>query len=87
LKEALGVPDGNGVIVTAVRPEGPAAVAGIRPGDVVAAVAGQPIAGLDDLRRVRDETAGRQQPLELLIRTGTLDRVVRVRPDRPDADG
>ena len=86
LKEALGVPDGNGVIVTAVRPEGPAAVAGIRPGDVVAAVAGQPIAGLDDLRRMRGDIAGRQQPLELLIRTGTLERVVRVRPDRPDAD-
>jgi hypothetical protein len=53
----------------------------------VAAVAGQPIAGLDDLRRVRGEVAGRQQPLELLIRTGTLERVVRIRPDRPDADG
>ncbi len=87
LMEALGVPEGNGIIVTVVRPEGQAAAAGIRPGDVVAAVAGQSIAGLDDLRRVRGEVDGRQQPLELLIRTGTLERVVRVRPDRPDADG
>jgi serine protease Do len=86
LMEALGVPEGNGIIVTAVRPEGPAAVAGIRPGDVVAAVAGQPIAGLDDLRRMRGEVAGLRQPVELLIRTGTLERLVRVRPDRSDGN-
>jgi len=81
------VPDGDGVIVTAVRPEGPAAAAGIRPGDVVAAVAGRSIGGLDDLLRARSEVAGRSQPLELLIRTGTMERLVRVRPDRPDTDG
>ncbi len=86
LKEALGVPDGTGVIVMAVRPDGPAAEAGIRAGDVLAAVDGQPIAGLDDLRRIRGEIAGRQQPLELLIRTGPLERLARVRPDRPGTE-
>ncbi|MHB8079023.1 MAG: trypsin-like peptidase domain-containing protein [Candidatus Krumholzibacteriia bacterium] len=87
LKEALGVPEGSGVIVVTVRPEGPAAAAGIRPGDVVVAVAGRPIGGLDDLRLAQGETAGRQQLLELLIRTGTMERVVQVRPERPDSDG
>jgi serine protease DegQ len=39
----LGLPAGQGVIITGVLQGGPAAQAGVRPGDVIAAVAGQPV--------------------------------------------
>jgi S1-C subfamily serine protease len=44
----LGVTQ-NGVVVYAVTPDGPAAKAGVRPGDVVTAVAGQNIATVEEL--------------------------------------
>jgi Do/DeqQ family serine protease len=43
LAEGFGVPSGTGVIITGVLKNGPADQAGIRPGDVITAVAGQPI--------------------------------------------
>ena len=43
LAEGFGVPSGTGVIITGVLKNGPADQAGIRPGDVITAVAGQPV--------------------------------------------
>jgi S1-C subfamily serine protease len=40
------------VEVITVEPEGPAAVAGIRPEDLVVSVGGEPVAGMDDLLRL-----------------------------------
>ena len=44
LAEALGLPVRQGVLVTGVLGSGPAARAGVRPGDVVLSVAGKPVA-------------------------------------------
>ena len=63
---ALGMP-GGGALVTGVEPRGPAAVAGIREGDVLIAVDGVPITGVDDLHRsLTGERAGREVHVEVL---------------------
>jgi len=40
---------GRGVEVITVEPDGPAAVAGVRPEDLIVSVGGQPVAAMDDL--------------------------------------
>jgi len=49
---ADGLAASGGVTVTAVEPDSPAAKAGLRPGDIVVAFGGSPIAGIDDLQRM-----------------------------------
>ena len=49
LAETFKVPSKNGVIITGVLQNGPAAQAGVRPGDVVTAVAGQPVKNVTEL--------------------------------------
>jgi serine peptidase DegS len=48
LARALNVETAGGVVVKGVQPNGPAAQAGIRIGDVLTAIAGRPIAGFHD---------------------------------------
>jgi serine protease Do/serine protease DegQ len=50
LAEAFGIPDGRGVILSEVSPDGPAARAGLRHGDVVIAFNGRPVASRDQMR-------------------------------------
>jgi len=49
LAESFSVTPGTGVIITGVLQNGPAAQAGIRPGDVVTHVAGKPVANVAQL--------------------------------------
>ena len=49
LAESFGVRSGQGVIITGVLQNGPAAQAGMRPGDVVTAVAGKEVKTVPDL--------------------------------------
>ncbi len=49
LAESFGVRSGQGVIITGVLQNGPAAQAGMRPGDVVMAVAGREVKTVPDL--------------------------------------
>ncbi len=46
------LPKDSGVVVLSVEPASPAKLAGIREGDVVIALEGQPVAGVDDLHRL-----------------------------------
>jgi S1-C subfamily serine protease len=48
---ALGLP-GGGVVVASVEPGSPAFAAGVRPGDVIVAFDGEPVAGIDGLHRL-----------------------------------
>ncbi len=52
MAQALNLPEAEGVIVTAVLRNGPADLAGIRPGDVVMDVAGQPVRNTGQLLNV-----------------------------------
>lgn len=49
LAETFGVKSTQGVIITGVLQNGPAAVAGIRPGDVITSVAGKPVHNVTEL--------------------------------------
>ena len=73
MKDALGVEGERGMMVVAVTPDGPAANAGLQPGDVILEINGRPIAGADDFRQLRDELAGREEVISLLIESGGLE--------------
>jgi Do/DeqQ family serine protease len=70
LAERLGVPaTARGVAVTAVDPQGPAADAGIRQGDVIEEVDGKPVRGADELRSAL-RASGSRPALVLVNRRG-----------------
>ena len=48
----LGVPDARGALVAELAPGGPAAAAGLQPGDVIVAFEGRPIRRADELPRL-----------------------------------
>jgi len=50
LARAFGLPDTHGALVTALDPQGPAAEAGLRRGDVIVSLKGRPVATDDELR-------------------------------------
>jgi serine protease Do len=60
--------NGRGVEVTGVDPDGPAAEAGIQPGDVVEQVNGQPVRSAADLRSA--VARSKDKPALLLLRRG-----------------
>ncbi|MFV0283171.1 MAG: Do family serine endopeptidase [Castellaniella sp.] len=55
--KALGLEKGQGALVSSVEADGPAAKAGIHPGDVITAFNGQPIKHMTDLPRLVGATA------------------------------
>jgi len=57
----------SGVFVVSIEPRSPAAVAGLRDGDVVIAFAGVPVTGIDDLHRLlTDERIGESTTVTIL---------------------
>lgn len=66
----------EGVIVADVAPGGPSSQAGLRPGDVLVAIAGTPVRSPADVaQRLASEPAG---PLEITVRRGARQRRVTV---------
>ena len=59
LGEALGVPDGQGVLVTEVNDDTPAERAGMKAGDVITRVEDTDVNDVEDLRRALREREGR----------------------------
>jgi S1-C subfamily serine protease len=74
------LPKETGVIVLAAEPDSPAQRAGLREGDVIVALDGQPVAGVDDLHRVlSDARTGAQS--ELIILRGTDRLQIGISPE------
>jgi serine protease Do len=84
LARALGARDTAGILVADVSPDGPAAAAGLRSGDIVTAIDGTAIASRARLDRVVDDLApGRT--VRLSVRRAAVARVIRVTlGDEPD---
>ncbi len=75
----LGLPAGTqGLVVTAVDPMGPAADAGIQPGDVIQQINHQAVRSLGDVQSALQKSAGR--PALVLINRGGQTIYVPVRP-------
>lgn len=79
---ALGMP-GGGVLVTGLEEGGAAARGGVREGDVIVAVEGDEVSGVDDLHRaMTGERAGRD--VEVAVLRDGLRATVRLQPtERP----
>ncbi len=74
LAETFGLPkQSEGVIVTGVLQNGPAANAGLRPGDLLLKVAGQPVKNVGELlTQIASLTPGKTAKLEVMRRSQTL---------------
>lgn len=77
LRQAVGLPDAEGLLVRFVEPESAAARAGIQEGDLIVAAAGKPVAGADDLHETMDALAP-DATLDLKVVRGTDERSVTV---------
>lgn len=77
LRSAVGLPEREGLLVRDVAGEEPAARAGVEKGDLIVAVAGTPITGVDDLYEQLDRI-GPGGTIELGLVRGTHERTVEV---------
>jgi serine protease Do len=75
LRSAVGLPERDGLLVRAVVEGSPAAQAGIERGDLLAAVNGTPLRGVDDLFDALEAARGE---LSLTVVRGTEERDVKV---------
>ncbi|WP_417523498.1 trypsin-like peptidase domain-containing protein [Marinovum sp.] len=83
IAEALGLSDTTGLLVDHVTPQGCAATAGLRPGDILLAVDGRPITGQGDLALRIDARAGASVSLGLRRGPETLSATLRFDPAEP----
>lgn len=70
LAQALGRPDGNGALVASVEPGGPAERAGIRSGDTITRLNGQPVESGRDLSRAIAALKRGAQAMFTVVRDG-----------------
>ncbi len=84
LAQTFGLDGQQGVVVTGVLQNGPAALAGLRPGDVIVSVAGTPVTNVPGLlRAVAALTPGQPAQIEVLRRRGL--ETLQVTPGRRSA--
>jgi serine protease Do len=77
LRRAVGLPDRDGLLVRMVEDDSPAARAGIRTGDLLAAAGDRPLTGADDLYEVLDGL-GEGDTLTLTVVRGAEELTVAV---------
>src|SRR6516225_1521532 len=75
LRRAVGLPDTDGLLIREVMQDSPAARAGLAQGDLIVAVAGQPVSGADDLFGAL-RTAGPDGTVDLTVLLGPEERSV-----------
>ena len=75
LRRAVGLPDTEGLLIRGVAEDSPAARAGLAPGDLIVAAAGQPVRTVDDLSGAL-QAAG--ETIELTVLRGTDERSIQV---------
>jgi S1-C subfamily serine protease len=67
----------SGLRVESVEPQGPAHLAGIKPGDVIVGIDEKTVAGIDDLQKLLDESRiGKRTAITLIRRTQRLELAV-----------
>lgn len=76
MRAAVGLPARSGLLVRGVEPEGPAARAGLAPGDLVVSAGDQPVAGVDDLQSALDGALAGQLVLGVLRGADEIEVVV-----------
>jgi serine protease Do len=74
MAESLGVQPGEGVVVTQVLPQSPAAAAGLTPGTIILQVNRQPVTSADSFSQAIEASATNRAML--LVRTGEAQRYV-----------
>ena len=79
---ALGLEEGEGVIVSAVQPNSPASEAGIRQGDVIEEAGGDFVGSVSELKEAIS-TAG-TRPLLVLVRRGDQSLYLTISPRRAE---
>ncbi len=73
------LPSDTGVLVVSLEPDGPAARAGVREGDILVECAGEPVSGADELHRLLTvERIGRRLPVGVI--RGTERLTIEVEP-------
>jgi S1-C subfamily serine protease len=70
----------TGVFVVSLEPDGPAARAGIRDGDLIVGFAGKPISGIDDLHRLLTEEQADVPAEVVVIRNQRQKETLTIRP-------
>jgi serine protease Do len=84
---ARKLPSHSAVLVETVQPKGPAETAGMKAGDVVLKVNGEPVRSIAQVRRLVNETAIAQQALVTIFRDGkTMDLSVTPEEASPTQD-
>jgi S1-C subfamily serine protease len=72
-----GLPHDSAILVVSLEADSPAQRAGLQDGDLIVALDGQPVAGIDDLHRIlTDARVGARAALTVLRGTAKLDLAI-----------
>ena len=84
LGDYFGAPEGKGLLINNVRPDSPAAKAGLKAGDVITEVEGKPVNDMGDLIRGINEK--KEGEVTLTIIRDRNRQTVRVTPEKTKSD-